>query len=245
MPRVTLLASTLHRLLAPVLPHTATGQDTAPLNAVRFEVLGNVLYLTGSDTHTLAVTRYPVDPTVDGAVTISRVDAAALLAVFVTSKLSDPELTRDIEERRLITSADDGDGTRVQHHAAPFDPAYPRWRDAMGSLIHRPQRAGASALLLQPELLGRFAKLGKQHRLRVLIGADPTAPLLVLAGDFFAAVWRPSQHLDTALEDWQDGLPWRKEFTDAGGQEVLDGMSTWAMEAAEDQGQLEDGDGEE
>jgi DNA polymerase III sliding clamp (beta) subunit (PCNA family) len=58
MPRVTLLASTLHRLLAPVLPHTATGQDTAPLNAVRFEVLGNVLYLTGSDTHTLAVTRY-------------------------------------------------------------------------------------------------------------------------------------------------------------------------------------------
>jgi hypothetical protein len=245
MPRVTLLASTLHKLLNPVLPHAATGQDTAPFNTIRMECRDNVLYVVGMDGQTIAVTRELIDPTPDGAVTIPRTAAAALQTVFVTSKLSDPKLTLDIEDTRLSIIADDGDGDRVQVHAAPPEPAFPAWRNPFGRLVHRPQQPGATAVLLQPELLARFAKVGKAHRLRVLLGPDAGSPLLVFAGDFFAAVWRPSQQLDIAREDWQEGIPdWREEFTDAHGQEVIDELFTPPADG--DQAELDgDADGEE
>jgi hypothetical protein len=245
MTRITMPASAFHQLLAPVLPHTATGLDNAPFHNVQIDVREGRVYFAGTDKRSLAVTRHPAefvsDPTA-GQITISRVDALGLLNMFVTNKLSDPQLTLTLDEDELRVAADEGADVGVP--AAPYEPKFPNWRDALGRLFHRPQLPAASAVLLQPDLMARFAKVGKTHRLRFLAGPAAIDPILVLADDgHFAGVWRPVDSLDAARDDQLEDLPWREEFTDAHGQEVFD-LSTWGQPAAgEEQGELgEDAD---
>lgn len=233
MARIDMTTREWHTLITPVLPHASTDRDDPALGVIRLNFAPGAVYAVATDRYTLAAERYLLAPasrlTASGPppVHLRAAEAAASLRLYRHSKDDDPPLRITVDTvpvpieaagqpgtvRRYAVTLESPDGTRLvlHDHRDPAADPLGGWQKILAGLFARPLATNAHALSLAAGHLGKWAKAARPGEQVALYPGDDGGPVLVLAGDHFAAAWVQVNYLQApgkfrGESPWQDDL---------------------------------------
>jgi DNA polymerase III sliding clamp (beta) subunit (PCNA family) len=208
-PTVTMKASQLRALVAPVIPLAdQTAWNLPVLNAVSIEAHGDYLIATATDRYRLGVQRIKMAEAVPGFAALISIRALrSILSIFKATRKSDPMLSITSSEGVLsvasVGALDIGAGFLSSSMTWPLvDGQYPKVRSILADAS---VKESAGDLALNPSLLAAFAAAQVQGEAMVMRGTAGHAVFVQIGEDFVGAIMQMKNTDASALKldaDW-------------------------------------------
>ena len=204
---VTMKASQLRALVAPVIPLADQTTYDPVLNAVSIEAHGDYLIATATDRYRLGVQRIKMAEPVPGFTALISLRALrSILSIFKATRKSDPMLSITSDDGVLSVNSVGGFNIEADCMAGSMswklvDGQYPKVRSILADSAAA--KEDASPFLLNPSLLAAFAVAQRQGEPMVMRGAAGRAVFVQIGADFVGAIMQMKSVEGSKLDaDW-------------------------------------------
>ena len=221
MTAITLTASQLRDLLAPVMPHASKDDTVGILVAVRIRTAGKYVTAIATDRYRIAFQRVALDPAPEpgfDALVAVRV-LKRILTIFKPGRMHDPALTLTVTDTRLTVTAadtieqaqglDDGGLIGASMTFQLVDGDYPKIDRLVRDALNGKPEDTAMAPSFNPAFLADF-RIGQPRNTPMRI--EPTGPVnkpwLIHIGEDFIGLLVPIRYSIASSAPDQDDARW-------------------------------------